>query len=295
MSKLSQIYSAYVEEMKSTLKSSELLLQKEKNSLSGELKTSGKICEDFVKKILKTYIPNRLRLTSGYIIDFEKKHSDENLPQFDLLLVDNAIAPIYKFSGLDIEVVPVESVCGIFEIKRNIDKTNIKSFIDKLSKSVLSYKKLTKANPYNPGALNVSTLSPGIFEPLIGIVSLTSELGKDQSILKDPNVIDMIWSVDGFFALPVKKQISAGQITMHSSDIIARPKDDSYFNISKEMWSQYINDGKEYEFYHDIILDKNNPENVMIKVIGWLTYIFYRLQGRQGMDIAELVNTYYFL
>lgn len=292
MSKLSDIYSAYVEEMKSALKLSELLLQKEKNSLNGELKTSGKICEEFIKKIIKAYLPNQLRVTSGYILDPEKKNSDANLPQFDLLLVDNAIAPIYKFNTLDIEVVPVESVCGIFEIKRNIDKTNIKDFVNKLSKSILSYKGLTKANPYNAGALNVSTLSPGIFAPLTGIISLTSDL--DNNVPNDLNIIDIIWSVDGYVAMPIKKQISPEQTTIHLSDILSRPKDDSYFNITNDMWSKYINDGKKYEFHHEVTLNKTNPEVVMIKTIGWLIYIFYRLRGRQGMNIADLVNTYYF-
>ena len=110
MSKLSNIYAAYIEEMKSILKSSELLLQKEKNSLNGELKTSGKFCEDFIKNLIATHTPNHLRVTSGYILDPAKKDNDENLPQFDILLVDNSIPPIFRFKNADIEVV----ICPAF-------------------------------------------------------------------------------------------------------------------------------------------------------------------------------------
>jgi hypothetical protein len=71
--------------MKSILKSSALLVKKEKNSLRGELKTSGKFCEDFLKSLITTHTPNHLRVTSGYILDPVKKNIDDNYRSFLIL------------------------------------------------------------------------------------------------------------------------------------------------------------------------------------------------------------------
>jgi hypothetical protein len=295
MSKLSTIHAAYIEEMRAILKSSELLLQKEKNALSGELKTSGKFCEDFIKSLITTHTPNHLRVTSGYILDSEKKDNDTNLSQFDLLLVDDSVPPIFRFKNADIEVVPVESVCGIFEIKRYINKNNIKDFIEKLSKSVLDYDGLTKSAPYSGNTINTANMSTSIRSPLIGIISLTSDLNINNTSLNDtPNVIDIIWSIDGFAAIPHRHITTSGQKQTNLADILSRPKNDSFTNISSNEWKNYINDGNEYEFFHQIFIDKNNPENILSPTIGWLTYILYRLCGRQGINPADMVNKYYF-
>lgn len=295
MSKLSTIHSAYIEEMKAILKSSELLLQKEKNALSGELKTSGKFCEDFIKSLITTHVPNHLRVTSGYILDSEKKDNDENLPQFDLLLVDNSVPPIFRFKNADIEVVPVESVCGIFEIKRYINKNNIKEFIEKLTKSILAYDGLTKSAPYSGNIINTANMSTSIRSPLIGIISLTSDLDTNISSLDDiPNIIDFIWSIDGFSVIPHRHLIKNGQKQTNLADILSRPKNDAFRNITNIEWKNYLNDGNEYEFFHQIFIDKNNPEKILSPTIGWLTYLFYRLCGRQGINPADMVNKYYF-
>jgi len=294
MSKLSTIYAAYTEEMKAILKSSELLLQKQKNSLNGELKTSGKFCEDFIKNLITTHTPNHLRVTSGYILDPNKKDNDDNLPQFDMLLVDNSIPPIFRFKNADIEVVPVEAVCGIFEIKRNIDKSNIKTFIEKLTNSILNYEGLTKAAPYNSNIANRANMSIGINVPLIGIISLTSDLEmKDLPINDTRNFIDIIWSIDGLSTLPYSRTTKNSQTQTNLSGILARPKNDSYANITKDEWKHFINDGNEYEFFYQTLIDKKNPEIVITQTIGWLTYIFYRLCGRLGMDPSDMVNKYY--
>src|SRR5579872_3900165 len=202
MSKLSEIHNAYVEEMKYVLKISELLLQKQKNSLNGELKTSGKICEDFVKELLGAYMPDHIRLTSGYILNFDKKRNDENLPQFDLIIVDKKIPPIFKFRNIDIEVVTAESVCGVIEIKRTITQRNISEFIEKLSSAILEYPELKKDVPYNGNIVNISNLSHAIQTPLIGIISLSSDNFQKNPLDVKGNILDFLWSVDGYAVLP---------------------------------------------------------------------------------------------
>ncbi len=293
MSKLSNIYAAYNAEMKSVLQMSNLLLQKETNSLNGELKTSGKFCEDFVKNLIRAHVPNHIRVTSGYIIDPEKKNNDENLPQFDLLLVDNSIPPIYKFQNVDIEVVPVESICGVIEIKRNINKKNIDGFAQKLSDSVLRYKGLTKDLPYQANTINIANFGPRIAAPLIGIISLTSDL--DQTLqLKTKNIIDFIWSIDGFIVLPYIHKITNGNIQFHLANILNRPKNESFSNINQEEWKSYLNDGNDYIFEHRTTWNKESPEQIITLAIGWLTAIFYGLSGRFGIDRSSLINDYYF-
>lgn len=292
VTKLSDIYKAYAAEMQSVLKLSELLLQKQKNSLSGELKTSGTFCEDFIRNLIKTHTPNHIRVTSGYILDPEKKNNDENLPQFDLLLVDNSIPPIYRFQNVDIEVVPVEAVCGVIEIKRHIDNRNINKFIEKLSNSVLLYSGLTKTMPFQPNSISVHNMCPTITSPLIGLISLTSQI-QATLIGATLNIIDFIWSIDGFLMLPVQERRSNGEEHKTLISMLSRPKDESFKNITQEEWFNFINDGAQYSFFYEFTENKSNPETVITKAIGWLTFIFYGLCGRFGIDRSSLVNNYY--
>jgi hypothetical protein len=52
-----------------------------------------------------------------------------------LIIVDERIPPLYKFGISDIEIVPVEAVCRIFEVKRSLNKKSIAAAVAHLEKT----------------------------------------------------------------------------------------------------------------------------------------------------------------
>jgi hypothetical protein len=95
--------------------------------LDGELKTSGWICEQFVRQTLEKYIvPGQFRITSGFIATPKLLDGQQNLPQCDILIVDRYLPPLLRLEGTGIEVVPRQSVCGIIEVKRSLNAKNIR-------------------------------------------------------------------------------------------------------------------------------------------------------------------------
>ncbi|HHT9877317.1 TPA: DUF6602 domain-containing protein, partial [Legionella pneumophila] len=276
-------------EMKSILSLSEILVQKKNNSFNGELKTSGSICENFVKDLLKKCLPQRLRITSGYVLDPKIMTSSENLPQFDILIIDNDYPPIYKFKNYDIEIVPVESVCAILEVKKHINGPQFKKFFSKLNISVSSYNGLTKKTSENSA-------------PLVGIISMTSNFSIENylKIIREKNIIDFLWSIDGFCSIPVKdiripREGGMKEVRRTYIDDLSRPEDDSFSNITEEAWRNlhpYDIDTNNWHYLYD--LDKNNPERIMHRVFGWLTLVFFQIKGRKVKNMASLINQYYF-
>jgi hypothetical protein len=125
MPTIHQLHEIYLQQLETVVKESELLLQKE-GGLDGELKTSGSMCESFIKTTLKSLcIPGHFRVASGYIATPTLLREGRNLPQCDLIIVDRQIPPLLKFANSDIEVVPRESVCGLIEVKRSLTEESL--------------------------------------------------------------------------------------------------------------------------------------------------------------------------
>jgi hypothetical protein len=60
-----ELHQLHLSRLRTTLEESSLLLQKQERGLDGELKTSGWICEQFVRQTLQRYIvPGQFRITS---------------------------------------------------------------------------------------------------------------------------------------------------------------------------------------------------------------------------------------
>lgn len=129
------------------------------------IKETGDDVETEIRNFIKYFIPNRFRVTNGYIANIKDNNSEPIIsPQIDLIIVDelvpNKIFSIGKSDGIDI--VPVESVVAIIEIKRTLnDKSLTKSIthISKIKKSV----GIVKDNPsyYLPGGEYTKDLKTG--------------------------------------------------------------------------------------------------------------------------------------
>ena len=98
------------------------------NQYVKNISQSGSEVEQEIRVLLQSIMPRRFRITHGYIVYAPVKQEEPKIsPQIDLLIVDtlvpHSIFTIEKDNGM--EIVPLESVVGIFEIN-NI--CNVKIF-----------------------------------------------------------------------------------------------------------------------------------------------------------------------
>jgi hypothetical protein len=88
-----------------------------------------------VRLLLKNLLPQRFHITHGYIISAVNKQDEPFVsPQVDVIIVDtlvpHSIFVFDKQSGM--EVVPVEAVVGIFEVKRTLNRESLPGTIKAL-------------------------------------------------------------------------------------------------------------------------------------------------------------------
>jgi hypothetical protein len=200
-----ELYGTHLKYIEYLLERSHLYHKSLKN-----IKETGDDVEIEIRNFIKYFIPNRFRVTHGYIAYIKDNESDPIIsPQIDLIIVDelvqNRIFSLGKSEGIDI--VPVESVVGIIEIKRTLnDKSLTKSIthISKIKKSVGVVK--DNADYYLPGGDLTKDLKTGFYSnPFIGIISLANEFSnpQDEFVTKFSgklikNEIDAVISLDGF-------------------------------------------------------------------------------------------------
>lgn len=187
---------------------------------------SGNDVEIEIRNFLKHFLPGRFRITHGYIVDVKDQNSEPVIsPQIDLIIVDelvqNRIFSLGKSDGIDI--VPVEAVVGIFEIKRTLNETSLRQALDhiELIKQSVNIVKSNKGY-YFPGGDLADGFRTGYHSnPFLGVISLTSEFKKSPTAFVDEfaadlvsNEIDMLMSLDGFLGCLVEKE--TGNIMMQT-------------------------------------------------------------------------------
>ena len=118
---------------------------------SGE---KGRALEDDFKKFLRKYLPKKLDISTGFIIDSSGKQSK----QLDVIIHDAFQTPLL-YDNNNVRVIPIECVYAVIEVKSDIEKTatvcsifeNMKSVKDLEKKSYISMK----------GDYKITTLSYG--------------------------------------------------------------------------------------------------------------------------------------
>ncbi len=238
MPTITDLYSVHHRELDLALAESDLLLQKE-GGLDGELKTSGSLCEQFLRKTLSSYIvPGHFRLTSGYIATPELLEKNQNLPQCDVLIADGYIPPLLRFSKAEIEVLPIEAVTGIIEAKRRLTKKSLADALDHLEKIIKStghMNDLKTDRDLNGFNKYVGIHNHSSNKPLLGIVALSSTLddfaNEAVNLINQKNsLVDFIWTMDGHALFPAFKS-SSGEIQIYTHT--ARPETKTW-NLLKE-------------------------------------------------------------
>jgi len=120
---------------------------------------SGEARENVLRKILEKYLPQRVGIDQGFIIDAQGQESR----QIDIVIYDKTIATVFDVNG--IKYFPCETVIAAGEVKSNIDSQ--KELEDALNK-IKSVKELDRSNQ----GKNLIITGPGIslqgfkFDPL---------------------------------------------------------------------------------------------------------------------------------
>lgn len=80
----------------------------------------GTATEENWRRLLRSYLPARYQVGSGFVVDVTGSVSD----QVDVLLLDNQYSPVFFESG-GIRYFPAESVYAAFEVKQDISRENL--------------------------------------------------------------------------------------------------------------------------------------------------------------------------
>ncbi len=96
---------------------------------SGE---EGAAKEEAIKEFIRTYVPERFGVESGFVFDYTGKPSQ----QIDIIIYDKFVAPKFKILG-NKYFFPCESVVAVGEMKTNLTKVKLLDAIEKI-KSVKS-------------------------------------------------------------------------------------------------------------------------------------------------------------
>ena len=179
------------------------------------IKQSGDNVEVEIRNIFRQFLPNRYRVTSGYIVSAVNKNDPVLVsPQIDMIIVDTLV-PHSIFSldeASDVEVVPLESVLGIFEIKRTLTKKVLKESIEQI-KSTIKELRLDKncKDMYLPGGVLIKPGLAGGYpsNPMLGIISILETKQAYTAIFEEPLSseikgieLDIITSLGRFICAP---------------------------------------------------------------------------------------------
>lgn len=113
----------------------------------------GSYREKTVKDFISFFIPERLAIDQGFIINT----SDEVSTQCDIVIYDSQSTPLVR-SGKSQRFFPVETVCAVGEVKSTLSKTDFAKALVKLTNV-----KILKENIKNPSFIRRT--HPGDFAP----------------------------------------------------------------------------------------------------------------------------------
>ena len=236
----------------------DLLLSRSEFLLEAKnISDSGKTIEDFFKEMLNQIFNNRFRATTGHIIYSKSKEAELIIsPHVDIIIVDNLVPNVlFHPGGLNCipEFVPQESVVGILEVKKTLNKKVVEKALKQLSE-VMATAHLLKNDDKNyiPGGIELTQPLTSLIHnnPVIGVVGVTHS-GKDISYnTQGKDDVDIIFTLDGFL------------------QVIAQKEKDALYAGKR---------GGIQEF--DYIIKPKNRTNIL-PALGYLTYYLYRTSGR---------------
>jgi hypothetical protein len=183
------------------------------------------------------------------------------------------IPPLFKFDGTEIEVVPVESVVGVIEIKRTLTKETYEKAVEHLEK-IIKDSGIVKNDDTNillgmKSGFGLST--PFRSNPIIGIISLSSKKAIEFLPLVQNEVLnnlDFIYSFDGILRLTgLKDEFNKVNINI----------DNTRREFKKLNWWS---------------MDKLSKQETHMKIVGYLNIYLYH--SSSSVDLTSFANNYWF-
>lgn len=113
--------------------------------------------------LLRTYLPERYKVSNGFVVDHEGNISD----QIDIIIYDRHFTP-FIFHGETVVYVPAEGVYAVFEVKPDFSKAHFDYAVEKLQ-SVRELKR-TSANFAHIGGSDKKQL----FDIIGGLLTATN-------------------------------------------------------------------------------------------------------------------------
>ncbi len=236
-----------------------------KTSLShGYLKNiqmTGAEIEYEVRDLLRNLLPRRFHVTHGYIVSAKNMDDEPTVsPQVDVIIVDtlvpHSLFMVDQQSGM--EIVPVDAVVGIFEVKRTLDKNSLrgntkeKGAINQVN-DICECIEIRKDNQgrylpggilapiigsetYNPDDYHPWNRSPGLYSelyhaayhsnPIVGIIGVDQAKNIESVFHKknkksdeiDLGMIDIIFSLRGYMLSIVNENHAPLLLTARTND-----------------------------------------------------------------------------
>lgn len=135
--------------------------------------------------LLKTYLPERYTVDSGFVVDHKGNISE----QIDIIVYDRHFTP-FIFKGESVVYIPAEGVYAVFEVKPSLSKTNLNYAVKKL-KSVRKLKRTTANFAHILGKDRKE-----LFEIIGGILTKKTESKKYFENIKKTSDLSIILSLD---------------------------------------------------------------------------------------------------
>jgi len=196
---IDKIYKLFLDELNFIESSSYFAHQEMKNA-----DDCGGLVEIAIRKFLSEVIGERFKITHGYIYSKSNKAIS---PQIDIIITDKLVShTLKKFEYLDnMEIVPIEAVVGIFELKRTLKKQQLTNARDHLDK-IVNFVPVEKNHPtrYLPGGIAIGKgqgiqISGGKHSnPIIGILGLLDENLENLPNEDIPWFVDIVFSFRGY-------------------------------------------------------------------------------------------------
>lgn len=95
--------------------------------------SDGNYKEAILKKSIERFLPNNIKIGSGFIVKYDNERRSTASSQIDLILYDSTRPILFKQD--DFIIVSSSAVKGIIEVKTKITSNNLKRTIEKSSKN----------------------------------------------------------------------------------------------------------------------------------------------------------------
>lgn len=247
------------------------------------VKFSGDQIENEFRKILSNLLPARYKITYGYIVSSTSAKTEPIISgQIDIIIVDTLVPhSIFIIEEKGMEVVPLESVVAIFEVKRTITPKILDKTLDYLY-YIQSSLNLDKRNSNTYFPAGVQGLGVMYANPLIGILSLDhKKYATEEEYKKNYGVV-------------IDKKIKSNKMpdfdiwtSLGSNVIMATYEHDN----PKKLWAYTLREeGKTYPFLFKPRLDEGLSQAYFLSIsLGFILFYLSNITGR----VANLENYFF--